>query len=70
MSDLIVLISIVWGAVMTGLMFYYKGKAQERTIMGIALLATMKGIAEGKARAYVDNEGDVRITEVEHGLQK
>jgi len=70
MSDLIVLISIVWGAVMTGLMFYYKGKAQERTIMCIAMMHSIKGIAEGDIRAYIDSQGDVRVTEAKHGLQK
>ena len=68
MSDLIVLISLIWGASMTGLVFYYRERANERTIMGIALLATIKSIAEGKTYASVDGEGNVRITEVANGL--
>lgn len=70
MSDLIVLISIVWGAVMTGLMFYYRGKAHERTIMCVAMMHSIKGIAEGDIRAYLDVEGNVRVSEVEHGISK
>ncbi len=67
MSDLIVLISLVWGAGMTGLMFYYKGKAQERTIMCVAMMHSIKGIAEGDIRAYIDMQGNVRVEEVKHG---
>ncbi len=70
MSDLIVLISLVWGAGMTGLMFYYKGKAQERTIMCVAMMHSIKGIAEGDIRAYIDMQGNVRVEEVKDGLQK
>lgn len=68
MSEIVFLISMLWGAGMTGLMFYYKERANERTIMGIALLATIKSIAEGKVYASVDSEGNVRITEVSNGL--
>ncbi len=67
MSDLIVLLSLVWGAGMTGLMFYYKGKAQERTIMCVAMMHSIKGIAEGDIRAYIDMQGNVRVEEVKHG---
>ncbi len=70
MSDLIVLLSLVWGAGMTGLMFYYKGKAQERTIMCVAMMHSIKGIAEGDIRAYIDMQGNVRVEEVKDGLQK
>jgi hypothetical protein len=70
MSDFVVLLSLIWGAGMTGLMFYYKGKAQERTIMCVAMMHSIKGIAEGEIRAFVDTDGNVRVTEVEHGLQK
>lgn len=70
MSDLVVLISLVWGAGMTGLMFYYKGKAQERTIMCVAMMHSIKGIAEGDIRAYIDMQGNVRVEEVKDGLQK
>lgn len=66
MSEIVFLISMLWGAGMTGLMFYYKERANERTIMGIALLATIKGIAEGKVSATIDNDGNVRIKEKEH----
>lgn len=68
MSDVIFLFSMLWGAGMTGLMFYYRERANERTIMGVALLATIKSIAEGKVYATVDSEGNVRITEVSNGL--
>lgn len=68
MSDVIFLFSMLWGAGMTGLMFYYRERANERTIMGIALLATIKSIAEGKVYATVDSDGNVRITEVANGL--
>lgn len=68
MSDLIVLISLIWGACMTGLVFYYRDKAKERTIMCIAMMHSFRGIAEGNIRAYVDNEGDIRVVEVQHGV--
>lgn len=68
MSDLIVLISLIWGAVMTGLVFYYRERANERTIMGITLLATIKGIAEGKVNAIIDEDGNVRVKEAKHGV--
>jgi hypothetical protein len=70
MSDLIVLASLIWGAVMTGLVFYYRDKARERTLMCVAMMHSIKGIAEGDIRAYIDSDGDVRVTEAEHGLQK
>jgi len=68
MSDLIVLASLIWGAVMTGLVFYYRDKARERMIMCVAMMHSIKGIAEGDIRAYIDSDGDVRVTEVQHGL--
>lgn len=68
MSDLIVLISLIWGACMTGLVLYYRDKAKERTIMCVAMMHSIKGIAEGNIRAYVDSDGDVRVTEAEHGV--
>jgi len=55
---------------MTGLVFYYRDKARERTLMCVAMMHSIKGIAEGDIRAYIDSEGDVRVTEAEHGLQK
>lgn len=68
MSDVIFLFSMLWGAGMTGLMFYYRERANERTIMGMALLATIKGIAEGKINAIIDEDGNVRVREAEHGV--
>jgi len=68
MSDLIVLASLIWGACMTGLVFYYRDKARERTIMCVAMMHSIKGIAEGDIRAYVDSDGGIRVMEVKHGV--
>ena len=68
MSDLIVLLSLIWGAVMTGLVFYYRDKANAREHMAGALMFAVRLIAEGKANAVLDTEGNARIVEVENGL--
>jgi signal transduction histidine kinase len=70
MNDVIFLFSMVWGAVMTGLMFYYKERANERTIMCVAMMHSIKGIAEGDIRAYIDMQGNIKVEEVKDGLQK
>jgi len=68
MSDLIVLISLIWGAVMTGFMFYFKERAENRTRAILLLGMSIKLIAEGKAKAVLDEDGDARLVEVKDGV--
>lgn len=68
MSDLIVLISLVWGAVMTGFMFYFKERADNRTRAMLLLGMSIKLIAEGKAKVVLDEDGDARLVEVKDGV--
>lgn len=68
MSDLIVLISLVWGAVMTGFMFYFKERAENRTRAVLLLGMSIKLIAEGKAKVVLDEDGDARLVEVKDGV--
>ena len=68
MSDLIVLISLIWGAVMTGLVFYYRERADNRTRAILLLGMSIRLIAEGKAKVVLDEDGDARLVEVKHGV--
>jgi hypothetical protein len=68
MSDLIVLISLIWGAVMTGFMFYYKERADNRTRAMLLLGMSIRLIAEGKAKVVLDEDGDARLVEVKDGI--
>ena len=68
MSDLIVLISLIWGAVMTGLVFYYRERADNRTRAVLLLGMSIRLIAEGKAKVVLDEDGDARLVEVKDGV--
>jgi hypothetical protein len=68
MSDLIVLISLIWGAVMTGLVFYYRERADNRTRAILLLGMSIRLIAEGKAKVVLDEDGDARLVEVKDGI--
>lgn len=68
MSDLIVLISLIWGAVMTGFMFYFKERADNRTRAMLLLGMSIKLIAEGRAKVVLDEDGDARLVEVKDGV--
>lgn len=68
MSDLIVLISLIWGAVMTGLVFYYRERADNRTRAILLLGMSIRLIAEGKAKVVLDEDGDARLVEVKDGV--
>ena len=68
MSDLIVLISLIWGAVMTGFMFYFKERADKRTRAMLLLGMSIKLIAEGRAKVVLDEDGDARLVEVKDGV--
>lgn len=68
MSDLIVLISLIWGAVMTGLVFYYRERADNRTRAVLLLGMSIRLIAEGKAKVVLDEDGDARLVEVKNGV--
>lgn len=68
MSDLIVLISLIWGAVMTGLVFYYRERADNRTRAVLLLGMSIRLIAEGKAKVVLDEDGDARLVEVKDGI--
>jgi len=68
MSDLIVLISLIWGAVMTGFMFYFKERADNRTRAMLLLGMSIKLIAEGRAKVVLDEDGDARLVEVKNGV--
>lgn len=68
MSDLIVLISLIWGAVMTGLVFYYRERADNRTRAVLLLGMSIRLIAEGRAKVVLDEDGDARLVEVKDGI--
>lgn len=68
MSDFIVLISLIWGAVMTGLVFYYRERADNRTRAVLLLGMSIRLIAEGKAKVILDEDGDARLVEVKDGI--
>ena len=68
MSDFIVLISLIWGAVMTGLVFYYRERADNRTRAVLLLGMSIRLIAEGRAKVVLDEDGDARLVEVKDGI--
>ena len=61
LNDMVVLGSLCWGAVMTGLALHFRGRMIRAGLLLMMLTNMVKDIADGQVEVIKDGEDGIRI---------